>query len=154
MIPDSDSQHSNHVIDLINTAAHHLEDVEFEGKIQKQLMLDPESIYWATRSINSNTFGRFVYELKNLESLAHQAKNHMMPQRAQVFQDYILRLVDSYKKSVDGKASESVRDKHNSQLTLIDKLAKNKQERVYTMKDEMKRSLWSGLMNKEAESEQ
>ena len=151
MIPESDAQQSNHVIDLISTAAHHIEEVETDGVRQNQLVLDPESIYWATRSINSNTFGRFVYELKNLENLAYEAEHHMTANRAKVFKEQILRLVDSYKKSVDGKASESIRDKQNSQLTLIDKLSKNKQERVYTMKDEMKRSFLDGIMGKEAD---
>ena len=151
MIPESDAQQSNHVIDLISTAAHHMEEVETDGVKSKSLVLDPESIYWATRSVNSNTFGRFVYELKNLESLAFEAENHMPPSRAKSFREQILRLVDAYKKSVDGKASETIRDKHNSQLNLIDKLSKNKQERVITMPDELKRSFMSGLMGKEAE---
>ena len=153
MIPEGDQQQSNHVIDLISTAAHHMEDVETDGVRQKQLVLDPESIYWSTRSVNSNTFGRFVYELKNLESLAYEASNHMSTKRAKVFFDQIIRLVESYKKSVDGKASESIRDKQNSQLTLIDKLSKNKQERVYTMKDEMKRSFMDGILGKEADNQ-
>ena len=153
MIPDSDPQQSNHVIDLISTAAHHMEEVETEGIRQKQLVLDPESLYWATRSINSNTFGRFVYELKNLESLAYDAANHMTFNRATVFKSQLLRLIDSYKKSVDGKASESIRDKQNSQLTMIDKLSKNKQEKVFTMKEEMRRSFLDGIMGKEADQE-
>lgn len=128
-----------------------MEEVETNGVRTNQLVLDPESLYWATRSINSNTFGRFVYELKNLEALAYEAENHMSPNRAKVYKEQILRLVNSYKKSIDGKASESIRDKQNSQLTLIDKLSKNKQERVYTMKDEMKRSFLDGIMGKEAD---
>lgn len=152
VIPEAEQQ-NNHVIDLISTAAHHMEEVEREGVMEKTLVLDPESLYWATRSVNSNTFGRFVYELKNLETLAFEAVNHMTLKRATVFREQILRLVDAYKKSIDGKSSESIRDKHNSQLTLIDKLSKNKQERVITMPDELKRSFMSGLMGKEAQRE-
>lgn len=151
MIPESNSQESNHVIDLINTAAHRMEDVTTDGITQKSLVLDTETIYWATRSVNANTFGRFVYELKTLESLAFEAHNHMMPNRAKAFREQILRLVDAYKKSVDGKASETIRDKHNSQLNLIDKLSKNKQERVITMPGELKNSFLSGLLGKEAD---
>lgn len=152
MIPDSEQQ-NNHVIDLISTAAHHMEDVEIEGVIKKTLVLDPESLYWATRSVNSNTFGRFVYELKNLETLAFEAVNHMTLKRATVFRDQILRLVDAYKKSIDGKASESIRDKHNSQLTLIDKLSKNKQERVITMPEELKKTFLEGFGARESSRE-
>ncbi len=141
------------IIDLINTAAHHLEQVERDGKTQSELVLDPESLYWSTRSVNSDTFGRFVYELKNLESLSYEAINHMSPERASVFSGQILRLVDAYKKSIDGKASESRRDSKNSQLTLIDKLSKNKQERVYTVKGDAKKSFLNGLMGRDGDEE-
>lgn len=149
-----DTEHKdNQVIDLISTAAHHMEDVERDGITQKELVLDPESIYWATRSVNSNTFGRFVYELKQLETLAFETINHMSLQRASIMREQLLRLVDSYKKSIDGKASESRRDKNNSQLTLIDKLSKNKQERVYTVNDEMKKSAFAGIFGKDVEKD-
>jgi hypothetical protein len=152
LIPDTGEQ-NNHVIDLISTAAHHMEEVETDGVKQKILVLDPESLYWATRSVNSNTFGRFVYELKNLESLAFEAVNHMTLKRAAIFREQILRLVEAYKKSIDGKASESIRDKHNSQLTLIDKLSRNKQERVITLPDELKQGFLSGFVGKESQKE-
>jgi len=144
MIPDSDKQ-NNDVIDLISTAAHHMELIEEDGKMKQGLVLDPESLYWSTRSVNSTTLGRFVYELKQLEALAYEAANHMSFKRAEVLKQQILRLVDSYKKSIDSKASESKRDENNSQLTLIDKLSKNKQERVYTVKEDVKGSLFSGM---------
>lgn len=144
MIPDSDKQ-NNDVIDLISTAAHHMEMVEEDGKWKKGLVLDPESLYWSTRSVNSTTLARFVYELKQLEALAYETANHMAPQRAQVLKEQILRLYDSYKKSIDSKASESKRDDHNSQLTLIDKLSRNKQERIVSLKEDAKKSLFSGM---------
>ena len=143
----------NDIIDLINTAAHHMEQVERDGVTQPELVLDPESLYWSTRSVNSDTFGRFVYELKNLESLAYEAKNHMSPERASSFSGQIFRLVNAYKKSIDGKASESRRDSKNSQLTLIDKLSKNKQERVYTVHGDAKKSFLDGILGKDGEQE-
>lgn len=152
MIPESEKQ-NNDVIDLISTAAHHMESVEIEGEIKKELVLDPESLYWSTRSVNSTTFGRFVYELKQIETLAFECANHMTLGRAALLRDQLLRLVDSYKKSIDGKASESKRDERNSQLTLIDKLSKNKQERIYTLKDEAKKSFLSGIMGNDIDKE-
>ena len=143
----------NQVIDLISTAAHHNEMVERDGQLQKELVLDAESLYWSTRSVNSVTLGRFVYELKQLEALAFEAINHMSIKRASIIQEQLIRLVDSYKKSIDSKASESKRDGRNSRLTLIDKLSKNKQERVYTVNDEMKKSFFSGIMGNDVEKD-
>lgn len=145
MIPESDKQNGD-VIDLISTAAHHMELVEKDGVMVKELVLDPESLYWATRSVNSTTLGRFVFELKLLESLAFECVNHMSFNRARVLREQLLRLIDGFKKSIDSKASESKRDDRNSQLTLIDKLSKNKQEKVYTIEGDMKKSFLSGLM--------
>lgn len=153
MIPDSDKQ-NNDVIDLISTAAHHMEMIEEDGKFKQGLVLDPESLYWSTRSVNSTTLGRFVYELKQLEALAYEAANHMSFNRANILKEQILRLVDSYKKSIDSKASESKRDENNSQLTLIDKLSKNKQERVYTLKEDAKKSLFSGMFGNDVKEDE
>lgn len=141
------------IIDLINTAAHRMERVKRDGVMQSELVLDTESLYFSTRSVNSDTFGRFVYELKNLESLAYEAKNHMNPERATMLSEQIFRLVDAYKKSIDGESSVSRRDSKNSQLTLIDKLSKNKQERIYTVHGDAKRSFLDGILNKQAEDE-
>ena len=143
----------NDVIDLISTAAHNLQDVERDGVTQKELVLDPESIYWATRSVNSDTLGRFVYELKTLETLASEALNHMTFKRGIVLRDQLLRLVDAYRKSIDSKSSETKRDDKNAQLNLIDKLSKNKQERIYTVHGDAKKSFLDGLLGKDGDEE-
>ena len=60
----------------------------------------------------------------------------------------------SYRRSIDAKSSESQRNAQNSQSTLIDKINKNKVERVYTMKDQAKKSLFDGFLGREREKDE
>ena len=151
VIPRADKEH-NDLIDIIIEASQSVETVETEeGQTQKQLVLDPERVYWKTHIVNSPTFARFVYELKELEHLALQCKNHMSWKRAEVLKTQIMNLVASFKYSIDAKSSESLRDKNNTQSTLIDKINKNKIEKAYTIKDDAKKSIWSGLVGNDVE---
>ncbi len=151
MIPQQNKEH-NDLIDIIIEASQNIEDIETEeGKFTKQLILDPERIYWKTHIVNSPTFARFVYELKELEHLGIQCKNHMSWKRAEVLGKQIHNLVSSFKYSIDAKSSESLRDKNNTQSTLIDKINKNKIERAYTIKDDARKSIWQGLVGRDAE---
>ncbi len=152
MIPQQNKEH-NDLIDIIIEASQNIEEIETEeGKFTKQLILDPERIYWKTHIVNSPTFARFVYELKELEHLAIQCKNHMSWKRAEVIMNQIKNLVSSFKYSIDAKSSESLRDKNNTQSTLIDKINKNKIERAYTISGDTKKSIWQGLVGRDAEA--
>jgi len=152
VIPQQNKEH-NDLIDIIIEASQNIEEIETEeGKFTKQLILDPERIYWKTHIVNSPTFARFVYELKELEHLAIQCKNHMSWKRAEVIMNQIKNLVSSFKYSIDAKSSESLRDKNNTQSTLIDKINKNKIERAYTISGDTKKSIWQGLVGRDAEA--
>ena len=152
-LPESQKQH-NDLIDIIVEGSQKIEIVENEqGRLQKQLILDPETIYWKTHVVNSPTFARFVYELKTLESLALQCENHMSAKRAAVLKSQLLQMVENYKYSIDAKSSESLRDKNNNQSTLIDKINKNKIEKAFTVKGEFRKSMIDGLLGREGERE-
>ena len=71
--------------------------------------------------------------------------------RAQQLAHEVMEIGISYRRSIDAKSSESQRNAQNSQSTLIDKINKNKVERVYTMKDNAKRSLFDGFWGRERE---
>jgi len=66
----------------------------------------------------------------------------------------VMEIGVSYRRSIDAKSSESQRNSQNSQSTLIDKINKNKVERVYTMKDNAKRSLFDGFLGRERERDE
>jgi hypothetical protein len=116
-----------------------------DGSYSKQLMLDPEKAWWKTQIVNSPTFARFAYELKDFERLAEDCKNNMSGPRAEKIAEQIKAIGMDYRYSIDAKSSESLRDKHNTQATLLDKMQKNRIERAYTLKGEAQKSLFRGM---------
>ena len=154
MLEESEKDHSG-VIDFLTDACKVLKDIEGpDGKIMQQLVLDSERVYWKTHNVASNYFGRSVLELKQFETCAIQAFNHMSAPRAQVLAKQIIDDVLNYKYSIDAKSSESQRDENNASMTLIDKLNKNKSEHVYRVTGDAKRTLWDGIVGKQAEKDQ
>ena len=141
-IPETEKQHSD-LIDLLTDACQTIELVETEdGHSTKQLVLNPKKIWYKTQIVNSNTFARFVLELENFANLAKDAYNNMSASRARVLAEQIMMRVESYNFSIDAKSSESIRDKNNTSSTLIDKINRNKIEKQYTLKEDMKRSFF------------
>lgn len=152
-IPDTEQQR-NDVIALLTDAAQKVEFEEQEdGKLKKVFALDVESIYWETRSVDSPSFARSTLELKNLESKADQCYFHMSKERADVISKQIKDIVTNYRYSIDAKSSETRLDKNNAKPNLIDRLLRNRQEKIYNLKEEAKNSIWSGVTGKKANNE-
>lgn len=129
------------------------ERTEQDGTVTRSLDLDPEKLYWSTRMVNSDKFGRFVLVLKKFEQKAQECRNSMSAPRAKIVSDWILGMIKNYKYSIDGKSSESILDKNNKSGTLVHLISKNKQEKMYTVKGDMKKSFMAGLMGGEGDSE-
>ena len=123
------------------------------GEETKTLQLDPEKLYWGTRLINSDKFGRFVLVLKRLEQKAFEAKNNMTLPRAINMAEGILASVKAYKYSIDAKSSETLRDKNNPQSSLLHLLGKNKSERKITVGGAGKKTFMDGLVGRAGEDE-
>ena len=145
----------NDLIDIIIQSSQKTIDVmQKDGTVTKEQIIDDETIWWKTGSVNANTFGRFAYELKEWERTSHLAENNMSIPRAIQISEEIMGTGISYRRSMDAKSSESQRNSQNSQSTLIDKINKNKVERVYTMKDQAKKSLFDGFLGRERERDE
>lgn len=145
----------NDLIDVIIKASHNVEEVRQEdGSMAKQLVMDPESIWWKTGLINSPTFGRFAYILKEWERQATDALDNMYIDRAIEIGRDILDIGKSFRRSIDAKSSESLRDKYNTQATLIDKLIRKRVEKAYTVKGAAKRSMIDGIIGRDQERDQ
>lgn len=145
----------NDLIDIIIQSSQKTIDVQQkDGTVTKEQIIDDETIWWKTGSVNANTFGRFAYELKEWERTSLLAENNMSIPRAMQIGHEIMEIGISYRRSMDAKSSESQRNAQNSQSTLIDKINKNKVERVYTMKDQAKKSLFDGFLGREREKDE
>jgi len=144
MIVGTEKAHQD-VIDLLVDACQTVDIVQSpDGTYSKQLILDPEKAWWKTQLVNSPTFGMFAKVLRNLEGMAEDAKNNMSAPRAQVLAEQLLRYCLDYRYSIDAKSSETLRDKNNTQPSLIDKMQRSNTPHAFNPKEEMKKSLFQG----------
>ena len=141
------------VVDLLITGSKDSRWVQTDEGIVKKDVIDYDSIYWSTRNINSNRFGRFVQKLKILEGLANEAIYNMERDRANVLVSQITNIVSSYKRSIDAKNSETIIDKHNKQSNLLDKLLHRKSEKTLNIQDQTKKGLGAAFLARESERE-
>lgn len=144
------------VFDLIVDACQSVELVKNQtgDGYTKQLMMDPEKAWWKTHLVNSATFARFAYKIKETERMAQDCYNHMSEARAQVISEQIKQRCLSYRYSIDAKSSESLRDKNNTQPTLIDKMNKSNVPHAVTLKQEAGRSFLSALAGRDKSQEE
>jgi len=148
--PD-ESEKRNDVIDFLIDGMQKWTDVEQDdGTFKKQAVFDPE-IAWYKGHIINQPFGRHALLIKQTENLADQAQFFMTPERANVIKHGLIQIVESYKRSIDAKSSETWKDKNNTQSALIHILSKNKQEKLYTIKGDAKKSFLDGIMGREGE---
>jgi hypothetical protein len=95
------------------------------------------------------TFGAVAFELKEWERMSLNASASMCPIRADQVSHDIMEISKSFRRAIDAKSSESLRNKNNSQSVLIDKVGRNRVEKVYTMKDQMSKSLFNSFLGRD-----
>src|SRR3990167_742526 len=149
LVPEGQPKYNDLIDIIIESAKKNVEVPQSDGSIIKQSIIDDEIIWWKTGSVNSSMFARFAFELKEFERMATEAFTHMTKERARIFGHQVIDIGTSYRRSIEAKSSESLRDKNNSQSTLIDKINRNKIEKVYTAKGEMKRTAFDALMGRD-----
>lgn len=148
-IPDGSPKY-NDLIDIIVESAKQTKQKRLvDGTYEDVISVDSEIVWWKTGSINSPSFSRMAFELKEWERQADLALTHMTKNRAEQMAGEIRGIGVSYRRSIDAKSSENMRDKQNSQSTLIDKINRNKVEKVYTAKGELKRSALDAIMGRD-----
>ena len=153
MIPDGSAKY-NDLVDVVIQSAQVTEDVrQTDGSVIKQSRTDEEILWWKTNEVNSNKFGRFALELKEWERMAQEVFGYMTYDRALVISRQIMAVAISFRRSIDAKSSESVRDKYNSKSTLVDKLGRNRVEKVFTQKGDVKNSLFNSFIGKKKQDE-
>lgn len=123
-----------------------------DGTTTIDQVIDDDTIWFKTLSVFSNKFSRFALELKEWERMGERAKDNMCIERARQWNDEVKKIGISYRRSIDAKSSESMRDEHNSQSTYLDKIARNKVERVYSTKGEkLKGGIMDAIMGRDKE---
>ena len=111
-----------------------------------------ESLYYITRSVASPIFAEFVYQLKIFESKMLESRYYMTSERAGVVETLIRGKADAFKRSIDSKSSESLRNGKINIANLIDKLLSRKTEKTVTLAGQGKQGFANVLWGKEAEN--
>jgi hypothetical protein len=153
-VPDGQDKH-NDLVDLIIQSSTKTVNVQSEdGTTYQEQQLDSDSLWWKTHSISSNQFGALAYELKEWERMSIQSRESMSPARANQISGDIMDIAQSFRRAIDAKSSESLRDKNNSQSVLLDKVGRNRVEKVYTMKDQVNKSLIAGFLGRDKDRDE
>jgi hypothetical protein len=86
--------------------------------------------------------------------MALQSHENMCTDRSNQMSHDILEISQSFRRAIDAKSSESLRDKNNSQSVLIDKVGRNRVEKVYTMKDQVNKSLINSFLGRDKDRDE
>ena len=144
MIPNQQIQHQD-VLDFISDGCQTIEEVQGDNGRELQLVIDPKKIGYKTQNVSSCMYGDFVAESEYFKSLGDLAYYNMSKPMADAVKKNIDSIFKAWDYGIDAKSSESMRDSHNAQTTMIDKFVKNKQERIVTLKDEARKGIREGL---------
>ena len=114
-MPQPDGQPKyNDLIDIIIQSSQKTIDVQQkDGSITKEQIIDDDTVWFKTGSVNANTYGRFAFELKEWERLALIVENNMSHPRALQLGHEVMEIGISYRRSIDAKSSESQRNAQN-----------------------------------------
>lgn len=149
---EEDGSSTNDTVGIVLQSVQRSKQVEDDdGKITIIQYQDDLALWCKTLSVASNTLSQTIFELMEFIRNGLSARNNMCLERAMLYEHEAIEIGESVKKALDSKSSESMRNKDNSQGTLIDKINKNSVEKIFSIKGETKRSLWDSIMGKEKE---
>jgi|TARA_R110002126_G_scaffold1880_1_gene11188 hypothetical protein len=150
VIQEGDNASSNDMTDLVLQSVHTAKQVtDDDGKISIIQYLDNMSLWCKTLSVASNTLSQVIFELMEWIRNGGAAKTNMCVERANEWETVVMAVSESVRKTLDSKSSESMVNKDNKQSTLLDKVNRSSSEKIFTMKENAKGSLWDSIMGKE-----
>ena len=144
---NSDSQPTPaDVLDFIGDGCEQIVDMpDGNGKLVPSLVRNHKKIGYKSQNVDSNCYGDFATESENFLLLADEAKYNMSEPMAESLKNAIKARFQAWEYGIDGKSSESLRDGHNARTTLVDKFIRNRQERIVTLKDDARKSIFEGM---------
>ena len=150
---DNENRRTDALDFLIDGMQEIIEEQNADGTKEYKTKFNPKSAWYKGHIINQ-PFGRYALWLERLEGLAKSCYDNMWTGRAHIIAEGILRAVESHRRSIDAKSSETYRDERNTQSSLIHILTDKSIERKYTLKgDEIKKGLFAGMMGRRSEED-
>ncbi len=150
MIQEGGTSDHNDTVDIVFQSVQKTSYVvNEEGNTVSTQVMDDLALWFKTLTVSSNKLGQLAFEMMEFLRNGACARTNMCIERSTQWENECAEVFESVKKSLDAKSSESIRNHDNSQSTLIDKINRNSVEKIYTMKDIAKKSLWSSILGKE-----
>lgn len=153
MIP-KDENNRNDVFDfVVDTMKDIVEKTNDDGTLSRTAEFNPD-IAWAKGHMINQPFGRQILRLFQWEHLGPQCYNHMSLERAREMAEGIKMIGIDYRRSIDAKSSETYKDPHNTQDSLMHLLSKNKIVRQYDVKGDVQRTMLDGILHRDSQKDQ
>ena len=118
------------------------------GQLEKVAEYNPKIPWYQGHNIN-RPFGPYAKKIEKWENMAEQCKTKMSPEPAEELGRDILLVLNEHKRGVDGKSSETWRDKNNNQASTFQILANKVDRKVYTVKGDAKKTFMDGLLGRD-----
>ena len=143
----------NDVLDFLVDGMQVVTEKENEdGTIEYISRFDPE-IAWTKGHMINQPFGRSILRLNQFEALGKECYNNMYAARAKVMAEGIRQIGVGYRRSIDAKSSETYKDPHNTQDSLVHIISKNKIVRQYDVKGERSQSFIDSVLHRDAQKD-
>lgn len=150
MLPDADKERQD-FLDFISEACKKIVRTrQKDGTYKEELIDDWKKTYYKTHLINYVGFSNTVFETERLEGVAYDLFNHMSDERAMPIFNQIMNYVESIRYAMDGKSSEVVRGKDNTQSSMTHLMSRVRIDTHHSGMEEAKKSLGESIFgNKE-----
>ena len=122
------------------------------GEIERVAEFNPKIAWFQAHNIN-RPFGIYAKLLEKWENLAVKSHSMMSPEPAEEMAKDIMLKLNEHKRGVDGKNSETFRDNNNNQASVFQILSNKKEEKIYTVKGDAKKSFLDGLLGNDGDKE-
>ena len=153
MIPENDQKRNDAIDFLVEGMQDMYDEKQPDGTIKRTYAFNSESAWYKGHTINQ-PFGRCALHLKRVGHLAKDCYNFMSYDRAEEMHRGLLLIEDDYKRSIDAKSSETYKDEHNTQSSLVHILSKNKIEKQITLKGDGRERFMDGFFGKKGQEEE
>lgn len=148
VLPDNEQPRQDGIDFLVDSYNDAIEIEKEDGTKETKFQFNPE-IAWFQGHLINQPFGRHAFYIKRLETLAKWCYNFMCAERAKEISDGLLMIRDEYKRSIDGKSSETYRDKDNNQNAVLNLLFNKTIERKYSIKGQQERSIVDAILHRD-----
>ena len=111
MLNEGGTGDHNDTVDIVFQSVQKTIDVtDADGKITKTQVMDDLSLWCKTLMVGSNTLGQTIFEMMEFMRNGFLAYTNMPKERAELWVGEVQEIVESVKKTLDSKSSESIRN--------------------------------------------